>query len=123
MTQTVYPITPIGKPRMTQRDKWKKRPAVLRYHAFKDEVRLRGLTLPVSGAHVTFILPMPASWSKYKRSAMDGEPHQQKPDVDNMLKSVLDAVFESDADVHDVRISKRWGRQGAIVIASLPESA
>ena len=37
-----YPIIPLGKPRMTQRDKWAKRPAVLRYRAFKDECRLHG---------------------------------------------------------------------------------
>ena len=29
----------MGKPRMTQRDKWKKRPCVLRYHAFRDKMR------------------------------------------------------------------------------------
>lgn len=29
-------ITPIGKPRMAQRDKWKQRPAVVAYYAFKD---------------------------------------------------------------------------------------
>jgi hypothetical protein len=61
---TTYDIEPIGKPRMTRSDKWKKRPEVMRYRAFCDEVRLRKLTMPESGAHVTFVLPMPASWSK-----------------------------------------------------------
>ncbi len=60
----VYDITPMGKPRMTRADKWKKRPEVLRYRAFCDEVRLQGVELPESGSHVTFILPMPASWGK-----------------------------------------------------------
>lgn len=37
-----YPIVPVPKPRMTQRDKWQKRPAVMRYRAFCDEVRAKG---------------------------------------------------------------------------------
>ena len=43
----IYDITPCPKPRQTQSDKWKKRPPVLRYRAFADEVRLKikGLNL------------------------------------------------------------------------------
>ncbi|AWF39599.1 crossover junction endodeoxyribonuclease RusA superfamily protein [Proteus mirabilis] len=33
---------------MTQADKWKKRPPVLKYFAFKDEVKLNKITLPES---------------------------------------------------------------------------
>lgn len=111
-----YPITPLGKPRMTQRDKWAKRPAVLRYRAFCDEVRARGVTLPESGYHVLFVLPMPKSWSKQKREAMRGQAHQQKPDKDNLEKALLDAVFKDDSRVWDGRVSKVWGDVGEIVI-------
>ncbi len=38
MKITVH-IEPMGAPRMTQRDRWAKRPCVLRYHAFKDVLR------------------------------------------------------------------------------------
>ncbi|WP_318155968.1 RusA family crossover junction endodeoxyribonuclease [Citrobacter freundii] len=85
----VYDITPMGKPRMTRADKWKKRPEVLRYRAFCDEVRLQGVELPESGSHVTFMLPMPASWSKKKRAELNGKPHQAKPDFDNMMKDTM----------------------------------
>lgn len=78
----LYKITPCPKPRMTARDKWKQRPPVLRYRAFKDEVRAKGLSVPTSGAHVRFILPMPKSWSKKRKTEMNGRAHQQKPDVD-----------------------------------------
>ncbi len=114
-----YPITPVGKPRMTRADKWKKRPEVLRYRAFCDEVRLQGVGLPESGSHVTFILPMPASWSKKKRTELNGKPHQQKPDADNLTKSLLDALFEDDAHIWDVRVSKLWGEAGRIIIEEL----
>ena len=40
---TAYKIKPVPKPRMTQRDAWDKRPCVLRYRAFKDEVRKWGV--------------------------------------------------------------------------------
>ncbi len=83
-----YAITPVPKPRMTQRDKWKKRPVVLRYHAFKDEVRAAGVELEESGQHIIFVLPMPKSWSKKKQREMVGKPHQQKPDKDNLEKAL-----------------------------------
>lgn len=44
----VFNIEPVPKPRMTQADKWKKRPPVLKYFAFKDEVKLNKITLPES---------------------------------------------------------------------------
>lgn len=111
-----YQITPVGKPRMTRSDKWKQRPPVLRYRVFCDEVRLNGVTLPASGAHVVFVLPMPASWSQKKRNLMRDQPHQQKPDFDNLIKSLLDAIFDDDAHVWDARVSKIWGDEGAIII-------
>lgn len=114
-----YKIMPVGKPRMTRADKWKKRPEVLRYRAFCDEVRLRGIELPESGSHVTFILPMPASWSQKKKALHAGRPHQSKPDVDNLTKSLLDALFEDDAHIWDVRVSKLWGETGMIIIEEL----
>ncbi|MEN0629463.1 RusA family crossover junction endodeoxyribonuclease [Phytobacter ursingii] len=112
----IYPIVPMGKPRMTRADKWKKRPEVMRYRAFCDEVRLRGVVLPESGAHVTFVLPMPASWSKKKRQQHNSQPHQAKPDCDNMLKALMDALYEDDAHIWDCRITKVWGEIGQIII-------
>lgn len=116
----VYNITPMGKPRMTRADKWKKRPEVLRYRAFCDHVRLLGVELPEAGAHVTFILPMPLSWSKKKRLQHDGQPHQAKPDCDNMLKALMDAIYADDAHVWDCRVTKVWGETGQIIIKEAP---
>ena len=112
----VYAITPVPKPRMTQSDRWAKRAPVLRYFAFKDEVRLNKISLPECGYHVTFILPMPDSWSKKKKEEMNGKPHQQKPDKDNLEKALLDAIFEDDCRIWDGRVSKVWGEKGQIKI-------
>lgn len=114
-----YLITPMGKPRMTRSDKWKQRPEVLRYQAFKDEVRLNKVSLPESGYHITFVIPMPKSWSKKKQAEMNGKPHQQKPDKDNLEKALLDAIFEDDCRIWDGRVSKVWGEAGKIVIKEL----
>lgn len=116
----VYNINPMGKPRMTRADKWKKRPEVLRYRAFCDHVRLLGVVLPEAGAHVTFILPMPPSWSKKKRLQHDGQSHQAKPDCDNMLKALMDAIYVDDAHVWDCRVTKIWGETGQIIISEAP---
>lgn len=115
----IFDITPMGKPRMTRADKWKKRPEVLRYRAFCDEVRLHNVTLPESGYHVIFVLPMPPSWSKKKRAGHDGQPHQSKPDKDNLEKALLDAIFDDDSKIWDGRVTKIWGEAGQIIIKEI----
>ena len=111
-----YKIIPVPKPRMTQRDKWKKRTPVLKYNAFKDEIRLNKVSIPDSGSHITFVIPMPASWSKKKKREYDGKPHQQRPDKDNLEKALLDAIFTEDCRVWDSRVTKIWGEKGLIII-------
>ncbi|MEL4014370.1 RusA family crossover junction endodeoxyribonuclease [Dryocola clanedunensis] len=118
-----YPIAPLGKPRMTRADRWKKRPEVMRYRAFCDEVRLHNVQLPESGFHVTFIIPMPPSWSKKKRQQYDGQPHQSKPDMDNLMKALMDAIYEDDAHIWDGHITKRWGETGQIIIQEVAACA
>lgn len=119
MTKKIYDIVPVPKPRMTRADKWKKRPATARYWAFKNEVKLRGINVPEMGTHITFVMPMPASWSKKKRAEHLGEAHQQKPDVDNLTKALLDAIYEDDAHVWDIRTTKIWGEVGRIIIEGM----
>jgi len=92
----------------------------MRYRAFADEVRAAGITIPESCFHIIFILPMPDSWSKKKKEAMNGKPHQRKPDKDNLEKSLLDAVFKEDSRIWDGRVSKIWGEEGRIIITEIP---
>jgi len=113
-----YPLTPHSKPRMTQRDKWKGRPVVLSYFAFRDAVRALNVELPIP-CKVTFYVPMPSSWSAKKRLAMLGEPHQSKPDIDNFLKGLLDAVFEDDSAVWSIWAEKRWRDTPGIYVEAL----
>ena len=113
-------VSPIGKPRMTQRDKWMKRPPVVRYHLFCHALKYRAeehgykVTDTLS---LTFVIPMPTSWSKKKRLAMVGQPHQTKPDLDNLIKAFKDALCEDDSFVHTYeKITKVWGEEGCILV-------
>ena len=112
----IYDITPVPKPRMTQRDRWQKRPAVVRYRNFCDQVREAGVAVDQQGAAIIFVIPMPKSWSKKKRVQMAGAPHQQKPDLDNLIKALLDAVHDEDCAVWSLAAEKRWGSTGGIII-------
>jgi len=111
----IYDITPVPKPRMTQRDKWKGRSVVLRYNAYKDELRLKQVKLP-EFYHIIFVLPMPRTWSKKRKQLMAGTPHKQKPDKDNLEKGLLDALFIEDCGVWTGCVTKLWGYEGKIVI-------
>jgi len=114
-----FDITPVPKPRMTQSDRWKKRDCVMRYWKFKDEVRSNKITLPDSGFYMIFTLPMPKSWSKKKRSEMNGRAHQQTPDLDNLVKALSDAVFDDDCQIWDFRATKKWGKSGSIELKAI----
>lgn len=110
-----YPIKPNTKPRATRSDKWKQRPCILQYRAFKDEVRLHGVTLP-DCPQIVFVLPMAKSWSKKKRAEMNGKPHKQTPDIDNLAKALFDALYKDDSHIWDCRLTKIWGHEGEIRI-------
>lgn len=115
----IFHLNPIAKPRMTQADRWKKRPVVMKYRAFCDELREQAIKdyfeLPETFS-IVFYLPMPRSWSNPLRQKMAGCPHQQRPDLDNLLKAVLDAFLLEDKMVWQVKAEKRWGKFGMIEI-------
>ena len=110
-------IEPVPKPRMTRRDKWSERPCVVRYYQFKDELNLlwgnREIFQP---CHLIFHLPMPDSWSKKKKALMFGQPHQQKPDIDNLIKAFFDCLLVEDSHIYDVRGTKYWSDAGSIEV-------
>jgi Holliday junction resolvase RusA-like endonuclease len=101
---------------MTRRDRWAKRPCVLRYFKYKDLVRAHGIKVPVMGTQIIFYMPMPKSWTKTKKKRMQGTPHQQTPDVDNLIKAILDALYGNDSVVWDIRGTKYWANEGQIDI-------
>lgn len=109
---------PVGKPRMTQRDKWQKRACVVRYRvwadALRDQVGIQNkltFTKPVT-VHVCAFFSMPNGWSRQRKLDSYGEPHTSKPDGDNVLKAVLDALIENDQTVYYSSVGKYWDDGG-----------
>lgn len=114
-----YEVAPTAKVRQTQSDKWKKRPCVMRYRAFADRLRALGCVLKDNDA-VAFHMEMPASWSHRKRAQMEGKPHRQRPDLDNLVGGLMDAIMP-DSDSHISMLSsirKVWARTPAIEISN-----
>ena len=114
MKKTFY-INPLPKPRMTRADRWKKRPCVLKYWDYKVDLQNKLKTCDIEiidVIKVVFCVPMPKSWSKKKMAEMDGKPHQQRPDVDNLMKGLMDSLFQEDSHVHTIHAKKIWGYKG-----------
>ena len=106
-------VTQVAKPRMTQRDKWQQRPCVLKYRAYCDEVRLMVKSGPPQ-VSVSFHMPMPKSWSKKKKERMDGTPHLNRPDLDNLVKAWCDALYPEDSVIWSIHATKFWAISGSI---------
>ena len=116
--EKILDIVPVPKPRMTRKDKWAERPSVLRYRAFADELRLKlDRDWDFNHCDIEFVIPMPPSWSKKQKALLDGMPHTQTPDIDNLQKALFDAHMAQDCGIHCLhKVRKRWGRTGSIVL-------
>lgn len=112
------PLAPFGKAR----------PRVTAGHTYMPDSYtrarddLRRMFGPVTvaapwGLLVTAIRPMPASWSKRRQAEMAGRWCTTKPDADNIVGAVMDALFEDDAGIVIVTCRKVWGVSGEMRIA------
>lgn len=106
----------VSKPRMTQSDKWKKRKCVTDYWAFKNHVNLQanvaGYKMP-NEISIEFRIPIPKS---RKKDLKPGDTHQQKPDLDNLIKAVKDALLPEDSTVYKYGSMKKvWWSEPEIV--------
>ena len=99
---------------MTQSDKWKKRPVVVKYWNWKSSLQEYGINFDSGQVDVIFFVPMPKTWTKKKCLEMDGKPHQSRPDIDNYLKALFDAVCSEDSHIYKVTAKKVWSTKGMI---------
>jgi Holliday junction resolvase RusA-like endonuclease len=51
---------------------------------------------------------MPPSWSNKKRKLKDGMLHDEKPDIDNILKAICDELFSEDKTIGCACIRIYW---------------
>lgn len=119
--EVILPVKPNTSPRMTQRDKWQNPPrkCVAQYRAYKAALGAAwpaGVLFPTDVVIVRFCIPMPDSWSKKKKEEMNGQRHESKPDIDNLLKALFDAILIEDKTISGVFAEKRWTKEGSIQI-------
>jgi hypothetical protein len=123
----VIPGPPPGKPRMTQQDKWAKRPNVVRYYDWCNMIRaVVGDSLPdasrVAELNWTAYFTPPESWPKIKRARAIGTKHRQKPDSSNILKGLEDTLWpKGDEALADGRYRKRWDWTARLEVEIIPE--
>lgn len=113
----IFRVDPVAKPRMTQRDRWKKRASVLRYFAYRDAIRAQAGTFQLLGTlTIAFYLPVPKSWSGVKKDRLIDKPHEQRPDLSNLIKGFEDCFDHlegwDDSMVWRINAQKRWTREG-----------
>jgi len=85
----------------------------------QSEALINEYKMPDVLANITFVIQMAKSWSKKKKREFDGQPHQSRPDLDNIIKGFQDALSTEDSHIHMYNnIRKVWGYEGMIVIGS-----
>ena len=115
------PGEPMGKPRMTRRDKWHKRECATRYWEFAERLRAAAGTVPpvetVIDLSWTATFEPPVSWSKKRRVAAMNELHRSKPDRDNIDKAVLDSLYPGgDSAIAQGTLIKVWGWEASLEV-------
>ena len=65
---------------------------------------------------------MPKSWSRKRKEQMLYEPHTQLPDLDNLVKSVLDGlnhtfnIWNDDKQVAALTATKHWAEKSSVLV-------
>lgn len=111
-----WPVIPAPWVRESNRDKFAPRQRVKRYRVFRQEIALRKVWSPLPGDLVVFLMPLPKSWPKCKAERLNGMPHEQVPDVDNLTKALLDACYLDDKHIWTLTPAKFWSNTPGIYI-------
>ena len=120
-------IEPMGAVRMTQRSKWTDKTAqrYLSYKRYIGAVAKQHFKEPVDkpiGITIAFYYPIPKKWSKAKKAEANdqGIVPVVKPDIDNCIKGVFDALngiaWKDDNQVVEVRSLKLYSITPMIIV-------
>ena len=81
----------------------KRKKRLERYNQYKVDLksmcRIKGFDMPLQGCSIKFYIPMPKSWRYWQRAVMNGTLCLNRPDLDNLLKAVLDSLFTEDGHI------------------------
>lgn len=98
--------------------------------AWENTIRLqaihamRGIDIPDGNliVRMTFFFQPPKSYAKKRRELLmnEGRPMPHKPDIDNLVKAVLDAcngiAYKDDAAVVEIDARKRYGEEDGVQV-------
>jgi Holliday junction resolvase RusA-like endonuclease len=122
--------TPKGRPRMTRRGRVYTPAKTVAYErtvsivAQEAKSRLGGGMLFEGPVMVTIhcYFAVPKSWSRKRKAEMLHQPHTQLPDLDNLIKSVLDGmnhahnIWADDKQVAAVTATKHWAEESSVLV-------
>jgi len=80
-------------------------------------------------ADITFFMPIPRSYSERRRDLTRDKYHPQRPDLDNMIKYILDVcngvLYKDDSLIAQIFAKKIWADIGKteLVLTQLPLKA
>lgn len=120
MTSITFTIAgqPFGKqrPRATQKGRMYTPKETVSFERTVGQVALPHFPAPLAGPIKVIMVAVfrPAdSWSAKRKREAIGQPHTQKPDLDNCLKAIKDGLnriaWGDDAQVAEVSVRKVWG--------------
>jgi len=102
---------PVPAPRMTQRDKWKKRPVVMAYWDWRDRIFQAWAELPIK-KRKKFTTPVTIGF----RFFIKGYPNA---DLDNYIKGVKDALVKYNIIPDDnIKFVKEYDHVGIIFLCN-----
>lgn len=127
MYRLFIPCEPKGKgrPRFTRMGVAYTPTTTREYEELLQREMRKQFTVPIDvpcEIDITFIMPIPMSWSKSKRAAAyaGNVPHEVKPDIDNLVKACLDSangvLITDDKLVTRLTAEKRYGEPAGIRI-------
>jgi Holliday junction resolvase RusA-like endonuclease len=83
-----------------------------RYNEYKISVsalaKQKKFTFPSYGLCIKFFIPVPKTWRKHKKEQMHMTYHQSRPDLDNLLKSIIDSLMSEDKQICHYEAAKYW---------------
>lgn len=72
------------------------------------------------GLKLTFYMPIPKSYSNKKRIELENAHHKIKPDIDNLIKMILDRasgkIWEDDYSISEITATKLYSNNPRIDI-------
>lgn len=70
---------------------------------------------------IVFYMRIPSSYSKIRKTRLEGTPHTKKPDLDNLIKNLLDRgtgiLWTDDSRLSSIVAKKKWSEKPRIDLA------